>query len=217
MKVKIFRLPQKIRALAFDMDLTLYTNPEYGRHQIDSLVKKLGETQGLSFEEMNRKIEEARKTWADSHGGKKPSLSNIMALHGISMEENIRWREEIYEPGKFIQEDARLRETLEGLSRFFTLGVVTNNPVLVARKTLRVLGVEACLQIIVGLDTCMTAKPAREPFLKFAELSGCPLEACVSIGDRYEIDLDLPLDMGMGAILVDGVEDVYELPGVVCR
>ena len=36
-------------------------------------------------------------------------------------------------------------------------------------------------------------------------------------GDRYDIDLDLLLDMGMGAILVDGVEDVYELPGVLAR
>jgi len=71
------------------------------------------------------------------------------------------------------------------------------------------------LPIIIGLDTCMTAKPHKIPFIKFSELSSCPPETCVSIGDRYDIDLDLPLEMGMGGILVDGVEDVYELPGLL--
>ena len=51
--------------------------------------------------------------------------------------------------------------------------------------------------------------------MKFCELSHCPPETCVSIGDRYDIDLDIPLKLGMGAILVDGVEDVCELPGVL--
>jgi phosphoglycolate phosphatase/putative hydrolase of the HAD superfamily len=212
MAAKVFSLPGTIRALAFDMDLTLYTSPEYGWHQIDSLVKRLGEKLGLSFEEMNEKVEGLKASWAFSHGGKMPSLSHIMAGFGIGMEENIRWREEIYEPGRFIKEDPKLRETLRELSRSFVLGVVTNNPVLVARKTLAVLGVESYFPIIVGLDTCMTAKPHETPFRMFCGLSGCPPEACVSVGDRDDIDLDIPLEMGMGGILVEGVEDVYRLP-----
>ena len=215
--MKVYYLPSEIRALAFDMDLTLYTNPEYGRYQIDSLIEKLGTVHGKSFDEMNREVEEARKTWTQSHGGKKPSLSNIFSTYGISMEENILWREEIYTPEKFITEDIRLRKTLEELSRSCTLGVVTNNPVAVARKTLAALGVGELLPIIVGLDTCMIAKPHRKPFITFSELALCPPETCVSIGDRYDIDLDLPLEMGMGGILVDGVEDVYELPGLLTR
>ena len=213
--MKVYHLPPKIRALAFDMDLTLYSNAAYAQFQIDSLVKKMGERQGLSFDEMNRKVEEERKFWAASHGGKKPSLTNIMAGFGISIEENIRWRENSYEPGEFIKEDRRLRQTLKELSRVFILGVVTNNPVFTARKTLEALGVGECFPILVGLDTCLVTKPDEKPFMKFSELSGCPPESCVSIGDRYDIDLDLPLKMGMGAILVDGVEDVYGLPDVL--
>jgi len=79
------------------------------------------------------------------------------------------------------------------------------------------LGVGECFPILIGMDTCMCAKPHKAPFLKFAELSACPAETCISIGDRYDIDLALPLEIGMGAILVDGVEDVYELAGVLGR
>ena len=213
--MKVYHLPFEVRALVFDMDLTLYTNAEYGQYQVDCLVERLGKLRGLSFEEMNLEMEAARKAWALSHNGKRPSLSNLLLQYGITMEDNVRWREECCEPEKFIKEDARLKESLEILSRSYILGVVTNNPVLVARKTLAALGVEAYFPILIGLDTCMTPKPHKTPFMKFSELSGCPPEACVSIGDRYDIDLDIPLGLGMGGILVDGVQDVYSLPNTV--
>jgi phosphoglycolate phosphatase/putative hydrolase of the HAD superfamily len=61
----------------------------------------------------------------------------------------------------------------------------------------------------------MIAKPHKMPFVKFSESSLCPPETCVSIGDRYDIDLDIPMQMGMGGILVNGVEDVYCLPEIL--
>ena len=209
--MQVYFLPSKIYALIFDLDLTLYTNQEYVQYQTDSLVEKIGELRGICFTEMSAKVEEARKAWSLSHGGKKSSLSNALITYGISMEENIRLRNEIYEPARFLKEDKRLRETLKELSQFFILGLVTNNPVLVASKTLDVLGVTDFFPIIIGLDTCMCAKPHQMPFMKFSELSSCAPETCVSIGDRYDIDLDIPLKLGMGGILVDGVEDVYRL------
>ena len=210
--MKVFYLPETIKAIAFDMDLTLYTNDGYGRYQIDILVEKLGQLRGLSFEEMNSQVTEKRKAWALSHGGKEASLSNILEGYGIGMEDIIKWRKELYEPALFIKEDEKLKAALEKLSNSFVLGVVTNNPVLVARKTLAVLGVETFFPFIIGLDTCMTAKPHRIHFEKFSELTNCLPETCVSVGDRYDIDLDIPLSMGMGGILVNGVEDVYCIP-----
>jgi phosphoglycolate phosphatase/putative hydrolase of the HAD superfamily len=35
------------------------------------------------------------------------------------------------------------------------------------------------------------------------------------VGDRYDIDIALPLQLGMGGVLVDGVSDVYGLPPVL--
>ncbi|MCL2008096.1 MAG: HAD family hydrolase [Treponema sp.] len=215
--MKVYFLPENIKALAFDMDLTLYTHSVYGQFQVDSLIERLGKKRGLSFDEMNEEVRLIRKRYAESSGGKVMSLSDIIKSYGISIEENIRWREESYEPSDFLQEDPVLKETLEVLSRFFTIGVITNNPVLIARKTLKALGVENCFSVIVGLDTCKVSKPNEKPFLKFSELSLCPKENSVSIGDRYDIDLAIPLALGFGGILVDGVEDVYELPSVLIR
>ena len=41
------------------------------------------------------------------------------------------------------------------------------------------------------------------------------MNECISIGDRYDIDLALPLEMGMGGILVSGAEEVYQLPSIL--
>jgi phosphoglycolate phosphatase/putative hydrolase of the HAD superfamily len=215
--MKVFYLPEKMRALVFDMDLTLYTNDKYGQYQADKLVEKLGQLRGLSFEEMNREVEEKHKAWSASHEGKKSSLSNILRGYGIGIEEIISWRKELLEPELFVKEDEKLKVVLEELSNSYTLGVVTNNPVLIARKTLAALGVEACFPFVIGVDTCMTAKPHKAPFEKFSEISLCPPETCVSVGDRYDIDLDIPLQMGMGGILVTGVEDVYCLPELLTK
>lgn len=65
---------------------------------------------------------------------------------------------------------------------------------------------------VVGLDDTMVSKPAREPFELAARRLGVPAGDCVSVGDRYDVDLAVPLELGMGAVLVDGAEDVYRLP-----
>jgi FMN phosphatase YigB (HAD superfamily) len=128
---------------------------------------------------------------------------------GISMEQSIRWREESIEPALFLGKDPKLRRALELLSDSFALALVTNNPVLVASTTLRVLGVEDFFTILVGLDTCGVSKPHKAPFLKAGELLNLTPERCVSVGDRYDVDIAPSLELGMGGIMVEGVEDVY--------
>jgi phosphoglycolate phosphatase/putative hydrolase of the HAD superfamily len=213
--MKVYRIPPNPRALIFDMDLTLYSSPEYGKAQVDNLIALFGKKQGKAFSAVNRDIEEARKALALAQGGKEPGLSGVLLSLGVTMEENIRWREAACEPEKYLGPDSRLRETLKELSRFFALGVVTNNPALVAERTLACLGVADCFGAAAGLDTCMVPKPHRLPFERMAEALNVPPESCISIGDRYDIDIALPLEMGMGGILVDGVGDVYCLPRIV--
>ena len=101
---------------------------------------------------------------------------------------------------------------MQSLKKSYALVCVTNNPVGVGRKTLRALGVEDCIAGVIGLDTFGKSKPAREPFEKAARETGAEIAECLSVGDRYDIDIALPLAMGMGGILVDGVSDVYKLP-----
>jgi phosphoglycolate phosphatase/putative hydrolase of the HAD superfamily len=215
--MKVFRLPEQRAALLFDMDSTLYTHREYALSQIDLPVEKLARLRGKTFEEMKDAINRYRENWGAANQGEKISLGNIFKSFGVSIEESIRWREDLYEPERYLGPDRKLRFSLNALAPLFALAVVTNNPVSIARRTLARLGVEDLFKVIVGLDTCGVSKPHEAPFRRAAELLGVPLTACVSVGDRYDIDIALPLELGMGGILVDGVEDVYTLPDYLIR
>ena len=104
---------------------------------------------------------------------------------------------------------------MDSLSQRFKLICVTNNPVFTARKTLEAIGISQFFPDIVGLDTCLKSKPAEEPFKLALELLGCPATECISIGDRYDLDVALPLELGMGGIVVNGVEEIYNLHEVL--
>ena len=79
------------------------------------------------------------------------------------------------------------------------------------RKTLVAIGISDFFPEFVGLDTCLKSKPAVEPFMKACEITNTQPKNCIAIGDRYDMDIALPLELGMGGILVTGVEEVYGL------
>ncbi|MDR2575687.1 MAG: HAD family hydrolase [Treponema sp.] len=215
--MKVFNLPVKCAAVLFDVDSTLYTNPEYARSQIDLPIEKLARMRGITFNQMNDEMNQYRDNWAKTHNGQGISHGNTFKAFGVSISESVKWREELCEPEQYLSEDPRLRSALEQLGSRFALGVVTNNPVSIAKRTLRVLGVEDMFRALIGLDTCGVSKPHVEPLTRAAALCGASFESCVSVGDRYEIDIALPLELGMGGILVDGVEDVYQLPEILVK
>jgi phosphoglycolate phosphatase/putative hydrolase of the HAD superfamily len=215
--MKAYNLPTQCVAILFDIDSTLYTNPEYARSQIDLPIEKLARMRGITFNQMNDEMNQYRDNWIKAHNGQGISYGNIFKAFGVSISESVEWREELCQPEQYLSKDMRLRSALEKLKSAATLGVVTNNPVSIAERTLSTLGVEDMFHAIIGLDTCGVSKPHEEPFIRAAILCGATPEACVSVGDRYDIDIALPLELGMGGILVDGVEDVYKLPELLLK
>lgn len=209
--MKIYKIPEKLSCIIFDIDSTLYTNEAYAHEQVDVQIRHFAKLRNMSCESARKMVEDWQAEYANTHN-KKISLGNTLTHFGIPISESIKWRETLIEPADFLSEDARLQEVLARLSRNWTLVAVTNNPVLPAKKTLDALGVSVFFRSVIGLDTTGVSKPHTRPFLAAASDACCPKEECLSVGDRYDIDIALPLELGMGGILVDGVEDVYLLP-----
>ncbi len=213
--MRIFKRPAETRAVLFDVDGTLYTNEEYGRWQVEAMVRELARVRGTSFEDMSAAIERTRAGF-EERDGIKTSLGNAMVAHGIDIPTSVAWRTRLIDPGRFLSADHRLRSALEALRDLgLSLAIVTNNPRSVGLATLRALGVEDLFSAAVGLDDTMKSKPAPEPYLLAARLLAAEPASCLSVGDRYDVDLAVPLELGMGAILVDGAEDVYRLPEIL--
>lgn len=209
--MKIHKIPQTIQTLIFDIDSTLYTNSAYAYEQVDCQVREFAKLKNMTSEEARKLVFDFRKNFAKENNGKKISLGNLLTNFGIPIEQSVQWRNDLMRPEDFLIRDEKLICELQILSKKYKLICVTNNPVKPARKTLEVIGISDFFEHIVGLDTCYKSKPAREPFEKALELTKTTAENAVAIGDRYDLDIELPLRMGMGGIEVSGVEDVYGL------
>lgn len=209
--MKIHKIPQTIQTLIFDIDSTLYTNSAYAYEQVDCQVREFAKLKNLPSDEARKLVFDFRKKFAEENGGKKISLGNLLTNFGIPIEQSVKWRNDLMRPEDFLVRDEKLIYELQILSKKYKLICVTNNPVKPARKTLEVIGISDFFDHIIGLDTCYKSKPAREPFEKALELTKTTAENAVAIGDRYDLDVQLPLQMGMGGIEVSGVEDVYDL------
>ena len=211
----IHKIPDKLKTIIFDIDGTLYTNKLYVFEQVDVQIRHFAHIKGISEKEARHEIESYRKTYAASHEGKKISLGNTLLAFGISIEESIDWCNKLLEPHRFLHKDIKLIKTLSKLKEKYFLIALTNNPVLAAQKTLDAIGIKDYIPEIIGLDSCMKSKPSKENLELAVKLSHCKKEECLCIGDRYDIDIALPLTLGMGGITVKGVEEVYCLPDIL--
>ena len=213
--MKTYNLPSTPKTLIFDIDSTLYTNAAYAFEQVDCQVRQFARDRGITADEARHMVADYRKQFAAVNDGKKISLGNILLAFGIPIAQSVEWRKTLMEPADFLTRDDTLIQTLNSLASRFNLICVTNNPVFTARKTLDAIGISEFFPQIVGLDTCFKSKPAVEPFEKACELTDTTPKDCIAIGDRYDMDIALPLELGMGGILVTGVEEVYSLPEVL--
>ncbi len=209
--MKIFRLPETVQGIVFDMDGTLYSNPAYLKWQESSQVARLAEWLGIGAEEaanMMRALREARR----AAGLPATSMANLFKGFGIGMADIIRWREDDFRPADWLFPDPELDTALKELSLHHRLSLLTNNPRKVGLASLEALGVARHFTTVIGLDDTGQSKPSSMPFRKACEALGLDPRSCVSIGDRNDVDIEPALAIGMGGILVAGVEEVYRLP-----
>lgn len=213
--MKIYSIPSNLKTIIFDIDSTLYTNQAYAFEQVDCQVREFARERGITADEARQMVADYRKKFAEKTGGKKVSLGNTLLAFGIPIEKSVEWRKILLEPSDFLKKDENLIETMLELKKLYSLICVTNNPVLPARKTLDALGISEFIPEIIGLDTCYKSKPALEPFKKAIEITGSQAEECLAVGDRFDMDLSIPIELGMGGILVTGVSEIYSLKKVI--
>ncbi|TXT42726.1 MAG: putative hydrolase of the HAD superfamily, partial [Spirochaetes bacterium] len=179
--------------------------------QKDSQVERLARHLGITTTQAQDKLKAAKETHKTSSGG-ATSMANHFLSFGVDMETIIRWRIEEFDPRRWLSPNPILDAALAALSSRYRLGLLTNNPRFVGERSLEALGVKSRFEHVVGLDDSFESKPNRAPFDAFLKRMGIEAAQCLSVGDREDVDLRPALALGMGAVLVGGVEDVCRLP-----
>ena len=209
-------MPTVVRGLIFDMDLTLYRHEQYYASQIRNQVVLLAADMGLTVDQLDTRLATWEADYRHRNADRRPSFGNtLLGCLGYPIEKSVELRRRAIRPEDYLSDDPRLRATLSELSRSCRLILVTNNTKDIAERTLAVLGVEAFFPRIVGLDEAGHSKPHPAAFdLAYHDLALEP-SSVVAVGDRFPIDLEVPLARGSGGVLVESMDDVYALPAVL--
>lgn len=207
----VYRLPEHPEALLFDIDGTLYRNDAYARDQLDAIVGRFAVEQGIPIADAWDRVNDHRRS-TRRLTGKTPSLGNTFLEFGVPIAKSAEWRREVVDPEHYLKPDRRLAEALTALSGGFRLAALTNNPTDIGLRTLDCLGVRSFFPLVIGLDRTLASKPDPRALEIALESLGLAADRVVSIGDRFEVDLEPVLERGGGAILVTSMEDVYRLP-----
>ena len=213
--MKIYFIPEKVKGLIFDIDLTLYDNKDYYNSQTEVLIQRLAEEQRKDYLDVKNQIDSFKLKYAERNKGHKPSLGNTFVNFGIPIQKSVAWREELHKPENFLKEAPRLRKNLLTLKNYFKLIAVTNNPSSIGMRTLNALGLRDIFLNVIGLDISMVSKPHEKPFYLAKKELHLKFRNLISIGDRFEIDLEIPLALGMGGILIEKAKDIYKLPDIL--
>ena len=96
--MKIYKIPEKLKTIIFDIDETLYTNHEYAQFQIDVLIDRYGKETGITSEKAHNNVTEYQSNYEKTHQGKKISLGNTLKALGIPIETTTLWRNELIDP-----------------------------------------------------------------------------------------------------------------------
>lgn len=200
-----------LRAIIFDLDGTLYRSARLNRAYERSVYRVVAQTLRVTPAEARRRFD---AEYARLRGRLRRTPSKLYTLTqlGISDQDWARAAGRWIKPHLYVRPDPRLRRTLLALRPHVKLAVVTNNHRGNLLATLRVLGVEDCFDDLLALSDTRLFKPSSRLYRLSAERLAVDPADCLSVGDRYELDLAPAAQAGMHTLLVQRLDDLYRLP-----
>lgn len=199
-----------IRALVFDLDGTLYVSDGVGRQIDASAMRHVAAVRGISPEEARLLVRETRERIA-ARTGRTASLSHACLELGIDLRElHRRFAAEIV-PEPFLSRDERVVGLLQRLGGRYELHLYTNNNRHLASRIMGALGIAGCFRRVFTIEDSWRPKPDREVLEEIFREIGRDPARCLFVGDRYDIDLRLPLELGCRVFLSRTVDELLTI------
>lgn len=205
-----------IKALIFDLDGTLYINNNLGREISHTACKYVSDLKSISEDEAAALINQTRQNLAQATGLDATLSHTILALGGDLRTLHNRFADEI-NPRDFITRERTVVEMLKNLSTKFEMHIYTNNNLRLSDSIMELLGVQGLFTNVFTIEDSWRPKPDRQPLEKiFKQIRRDPTE-CLFVGDRYDVDLRIPAEMGSAVFLVSSIVELLSLAKFLSR
>ena len=198
------------RSLVFDLDGTLYVSPEVARDIQKAAEKLIAATRGISLREGRELLKCARRRLTETLD-EEPTLTRTCMELGIEVSEFHQALQQQVRPERYLAPDPVLAALLDSLRDLCDLYIYTNNSLPLSQKILALLGVEGHFARLYTIEFCWIPKPDPEALQRVLEDIGGPPESFLFIGDRSQVDLKLPANLGIPTLLVNETSDLLQI------
>jgi putative hydrolase of the HAD superfamily len=199
-----------ITAILFDMDGTLYESPVLLEQQRVVAMEVLRDF----FQWDQNKAQEVfdlTEQYLIKELGCKPTISGVVVMAGVPLMTYLYECGRRYDGSVYIKKDKALISLLKRLRKQYKLLVVTNNNRTQTDLILTKLGIEEFFHHIYSLYETRIIKPDPKLYENIVEECGLIREECLVVGDRYDIDLAPAEKLGMQSMLVQSIDDLYNI------
>lgn len=199
-----------IRAIVFDLDGTLYADEGFAREIFRAVCEYAASIRGISAEDAEALVKETRDRLSAIHGSEATLTSVCRELGGDVAGFHRAITPKVH-PEAFLRKDERVVELLGKLATRFDLYVYTNNNAELTSRILSTLGISGLFRRVFTIEDYRQPKPDRAVLEKLYSDIGRAPDECLFVGDRFDVDLRLPAEMGSAVFLVGGVMELLNL------
>jgi putative hydrolase of the HAD superfamily len=204
----------EIRGIVFDLDGTLYVCDRFAAEIQDASAAYIAGVKGISHAEAGMVMAATRLRLAEENGTVQ-TLSAVCLALGGSVQELHRFFERTLRPEAYLVRDERVIRLLEGLAEQFSLYIYTNNNRALTTRITNYLGLDSVICGIFTIDDTWRGKPDEGMVSRVLEEIGLAPNETLFVGDRYDVDLRVPEQLGCPVYLSQNLEQLLRLGGLL--
>ena len=200
----------EIRGIVFDLDGTLYESERFAAEIQDASVAYIAGIKRLSQTEAGQVMAATRKRLSDESGTVQ-TISAVCTELGGGVQELHRFFEETLRPEAYLVRDERVIRLLERLAEQLPLYIYTNNNRVLTTRIMDYLGLNGVVLGIFTIDDTWRGKPDEQMVHKVLAQIGLAPHEVLFVGDRYDVDLRVPEQLGCPVYLSQNLEQLLRL------
>lgn len=200
----------EIRGIVFDLDGTLYVCDLFATEIQVTAAAYIAGLKQISQAEAVR-LMAATRIRLSEESGTVQTISAVCKELGGSVQELHRFFEQNLRPEAFLVRDERVIRLLESLAEHYSLYIYTNNNRVLTARIMNYLGLNGLLSDIFTIDDTWIGKPDEGMVDRILKDIGLSSNEALFVGDRYDVDLRVPEQLGCPVYLSQNLEQLLRL------
>jgi putative hydrolase of the HAD superfamily len=200
----------QIHGIVFDLDGTLYVCERFASEIQSASVAYIAECKGITLADAGLLMADTRRRLTEESGSVQ-TISAVCTELGGSIQGLHHFFERSLQPEAFLLRDERVIRLVVRLAERFPLFIYTNNNRPLTTRIMNHLGLDGLMNGIFTIDETWRGKPDAEMLRGILEKTGLSPHEALFVGDRYDVDLRLPEQLGCPVYLSQSLDQLLRL------